>query len=136
RGRAADSALRGAARQVGAGQVRAGQVGASRGGASQGGIGRGGDGQGGAGLEGKHLGFFTEFATGDGEQVIFKAGISFVSMEGARQNLETEIGGWNFDKVHEQAVALWDKALGKIDVEGGTAEEKKVFYTALYHTMI
>jgi predicted alpha-1,2-mannosidase len=111
RGRAADSALRGGAA-------------------------RGGPGRGGAGLEGKHLGFFTEFATGDGEQVILKAGISFVSMEGARQNLETEIGGWNFDKVHAQAVALWDKALGKIDVEGGTAEEKKVFYTALYHTMI
>jgi|GEM_PF-55740 len=93
-------------------------------------------GRGGAGLEGKHLGFYTEFATGDGEQVIFKAGISFVSMEGAQQNLQTEIGGWDFDRVHAQAVALWARALSKIAVEGGTAEEKKVFYTALYHTMI
>jgi len=118
RGHAADSALRGEVGRRGSG------------------TGRGGAGREGMGLEGKHLGFFTEFATGDGEQVILKAGISFVSMDGARQNLETEIGGWNFDKVHAQAVALWDKALGKIDVEGGTAEEKKVFYTALYHTMI
>ena len=57
-------------------------------------------------------------------------------MEGAQNNLETEIGGWDFDRVHTQAIALWDHALGKIAVEGGTGEEKKVFYTALYHTMI
>jgi predicted alpha-1,2-mannosidase len=92
--------------------------------------------KGGAGLRGTHLGFYTEFATGDKEQVILKAGISFVSMEGAERNLETEIGSWNFDKVHAQAVALWDHALGKIAVEGGTEEETTVFYTAFYHTMI
>ncbi|MGV8094044.1 MAG: GH92 family glycosyl hydrolase [Mangrovibacterium sp.] len=87
-------------------------------------------------MEGKHLGFFTEFATKDREQVLLKAGISFVSMEGARKNLEAEISDWDFDRVHTHARKLWNDALGKITVEGGTEDEKTIFYTALYHTMI
>ncbi|GGA97670.1 GH92 family glycosyl hydrolase [Puia dinghuensis] len=86
--------------------------------------------------EGKHLGFYTQFATKAGEQVLLKAGISLVSMEGAKQNLQQEIPGWSFDEVHRKAVALWDSALSKIAVRGGTVAERKVFYTALYHTMI
>lgn len=86
--------------------------------------------------QGKHLGFYTEFATKDNEQVIMKAGISFVSISGARDNLQAEIPGWDFDAVHQHTVALWNKALGKVKVDGGTKEEKIVFYTAMYHTMI
>ncbi|MEO6721609.1 MAG: GH92 family glycosyl hydrolase, partial [Ferruginibacter sp.] len=86
--------------------------------------------------EGKHLGFYTEFATTENEQVSMKAGISFTNIEGAKTNLTTEIKDWNFDAVHNNAVRLWNNALNKIKVTGGTNEEKKVFYTALYHTMI
>src|SRR6185437_9242518 len=86
--------------------------------------------------EGKHLGFYSDFSTGAGEQVLLKAGISLVSMEGAKRNLQQEIPGWDFDAVHRKAVASWDKALSKIDVRGGNRDEKKIFYTALYHTMI
>ncbi|WP_220388736.1 GH92 family glycosyl hydrolase [[Flexibacter] sp. ATCC 35208] len=86
--------------------------------------------------EGKHLGFYTEFDTKAGEQVLMKAGISFVSMAGAENNLRHEITNWNFDGVKNRAHASWDKALSKIKVSGGTTEEKKVFYTSLYHTMI
>ncbi|MDR1880484.1 MAG: glycoside hydrolase family 92 protein, partial [Tannerellaceae bacterium] len=86
--------------------------------------------------EGRHLGFFTEFETAKDEQVLLKAGISFVSEEGARKNLEAEIRGWDFEKVYEKNRALWDKALGKITVSGGLEGEKSIFYTALYHTMI
>jgi predicted alpha-1,2-mannosidase len=85
---------------------------------------------------GKHLGFYTEFATTAGETVLMKAGISFVSIAGAKANLEAEIKDWNFDLVRQKATALWNKALGKMTVTGGTEEEKSVFYTALYHTMI
>ncbi len=85
---------------------------------------------------GKHLGFYTEFPTTAGEEVLMKAGISFVSIDGAKNNLETEIKDWNFDRVREQATRLWNEALGKMTVSGGTEDEKKVFYTALYHTMI
>ncbi len=86
--------------------------------------------------QGKHLGFYTNFSTADGEKVYLKTGISFVSMEGAKNNLLSEITNWDFASVRQQATALWDKALGKMWIEGGTEEEKKVFYTALYHTMI
>jgi predicted alpha-1,2-mannosidase len=86
--------------------------------------------------EGKHLGFYTEFATKANEQVLMKAGISFISIDGARNNLNKEITDWNFDAVHQRAVALWNKALSKVAVEGGTKEEKTVFYTSMYHTMI
>ncbi len=87
-------------------------------------------------MEGKHLGFYTEFETKDKEQVMLRAGISFVSIEGAKKNLQAEITDWNFDQVHDRARELWNVALSKISVEGGTAEEKAIFYTALYHTMI
>ena len=86
--------------------------------------------------EGKHLGFFTEFETKDNEQVYLKAGISFTNIAGAKSNLEAEIPDWDFEAVHTKTIGLWNKALNKIKIEGGTEEEKKVFYTALYHTMI
>ena len=86
--------------------------------------------------EGKHLGFFTEFETQKNEQVIMKCGISFVSEHGAKMNLEKEITGWGFDKIHQNARDLWSQALGKIKIEGGDDDQKTVFYTALYHTMI
>lgn len=85
---------------------------------------------------GKHIGFYTEFATGNQENVLMKTGISFVSQAGARENLMAEIKDWNFDRVHQEAVDRWNKALGKIMIQGGSREEKTVFYTALYHTMI
>jgi predicted alpha-1,2-mannosidase len=86
--------------------------------------------------QGKHLGFFTEFATTAGEQVLMKAGISFTDMDHAKMNLEQEITGWDFDKTHEKARALWNDALEKIRIEGGSEAERTTFYTALYHTMI
>jgi predicted alpha-1,2-mannosidase len=86
--------------------------------------------------QGKHLGFFTEFATHDQEQVLLKSGISFVSIAGAKTNLLAEIKDWNFDGAHQRAVGLWNNALAKVSISGGTAEQKTVFYTALYHTMI
>ena len=86
--------------------------------------------------QGKHLGFFTNFSTQTDEAVILKAGISFVSMEGAQQNLEADINDWDFNKVRNNATDLWNKALSKIKVEGGTDDQQTVFYTSLYHTMI
>jgi len=89
-----------------------------------------------ASYEGKHLGFYTDFETKEGEQVFMKAGISFVSMQGAKRNLQTEMKDWDFDGLHQRAVDSWNQALNKIKVQGGSLEQKTVFYTALYHTMI
>ncbi len=86
--------------------------------------------------EGDHLGFYTSFATNEQEAVLMKTGISFVSIANAKQNLETEIKDWDFDRVHQQARALWNKALSKVLISGGTEEERITFYTAMYHTMI
>ena len=61
--------------------------------------------------QGKHLGFYTEFATAKNEQVLMKAGISFVSIDGAKNSLLTEIKGWDFDAVHTKAINLWNNAL-------------------------
>lgn len=86
--------------------------------------------------QGKHTGFYSEFATKDNEVVLLKTGVSFISIEGAKMNLQKDIPGWNFDDVKLQAHNLWNKALSKIMVEGGTEDQKTIFYTSLYHTMI
>lgn len=87
-------------------------------------------------FRGKHLGFYTDFETQASEIVLMKAGISFVSIAGAKKNLLAEITDFNFDRVRENATALWNAALSKVSVTGATEDEKTVFYTALYHTMI
>ena len=86
--------------------------------------------------EGKHLGFFTEFDTKEGEAVMMKAGISFVSEDGAEKNLKAEIEGWDFDRILADSRKRWDNTLAKIQVEGGDDDTRTVFYTALYHTML
>jgi putative alpha-1,2-mannosidase len=77
-----------------------------------------------------------EFDTSDHASLLLKVGISSVSIEGARKNLEAELPGWDFDKVRADAKAAWNKELSKIEVSGGTEEQTTNFYTALYHTMI
>jgi len=64
------------------------------------------------------------------------AGLSFVDAQGAARNWRAEARGKSFAKISAQASAFWDKALSVIEVEGGTPEERHIFYTALYHTMI
>jgi putative alpha-1,2-mannosidase len=67
--------------------------------------------------------------------LLVKVGISAVSIENAKANLEAEIPHWDFEQTKAEAQQAWNKQLGKIEVQG--AEEDKVkFYTALYHTMI
>lgn len=71
-----------------------------------------------------------------GKPILVRVGISAVSIEGARKNLEKELNHWDFDKCRKEAQDNWNKALSKIEVEGGSLEEQRIFYTALYHTMI
>ncbi|MFK7810086.1 MAG: GH92 family glycosyl hydrolase [Saprospiraceae bacterium] len=77
-----------------------------------------------------------DFQTENGEVLLAKVGISAVSIEGARQNLETEMPDFDFPKYKKAAQNAWEKQLRKIEVEGGTEEERTIFYSALYHTMI
>lgn len=67
-----------------------------------------------------------------GEVLEFRYGISFISLEQAKKNLREEISGWDFEKVKRNARNRWNEVLGQIKVEGGTPEQKRVFYTSLY----
>lgn len=87
-------------------------------------------------MEGDHLGFFTEFASTNNETVLLKAGISFVNLAGAKENLEHDIPSWDFDAVRAQTKALWEKAFANIAIKGGTAGQREAFATAMYHSML
>jgi len=84
----------------------------------------------------KNIKAIFHFNTTAGEKIYIKVGISAVNENGARLNMKTEIPGWDFDQVRNNAKASWNKELSKIEVEGGTDQQKTVFYTALYHTMV
>jgi predicted alpha-1,2-mannosidase len=72
---------------------------------------------------------------GSAETVGFKYGISYISVDQAKQNLRREIPGWGISKVRDAAYAVWDKKLSQINVEGGTPAQKRVFYTSLYRSL-
>ena len=73
----------------------------------------------------------------EGEQIEVRMGISYVSTENARRNLDAEqAAGATFDTIRAEARARWNADLGRIRVEGGTDDQRKVFYTALYHALI
>ncbi|MCA1629086.1 MAG: GH92 family glycosyl hydrolase [Acidobacteria bacterium] len=86
-----------------------------------------------AGSEGR-VGAYATFDTTTDRTVQMKIGVSFVSPERARANLAREVPGWDFDAVRRAAEAEWESVLGKIKVEGGTEEQREIFYTALYHS--
>ena len=71
-----------------------------------------------------------------GTEVEVRVGISYVSIEGARRNLEAECGQQSFDDVLLGAQRSWRNALGRIRVEGGSDADRTIFYTALYHALL
>ncbi|MDQ7063573.1 MAG: GH92 family glycosyl hydrolase [candidate division KSB1 bacterium] len=71
-----------------------------------------------------------------GQPILVKVGISGVDIDGARRNLDAEIPHLDFDRVRMQAKEVWNRALGKIQVRGGTHDQRVIFYTALYHSML
>ncbi len=89
-------------------------------------------------LAGDDIGYwFTFDDLQAGEQIEVRMGISYVSAENARRNLEAEqADGESFDALREAALGRWNADLGRIRVEGGTEAQRRVFYTALYHTLI
>ena len=92
--------------------------------------------EGASAASGGNIKAFLTFDAADGAQVTMRIGISAVDIEGARKNLEAEIPHWDFGRVRSDAKALWNEALGRIVVDGGTGAQKTTFYTALYHSLI
>ncbi|MEP6748973.1 MAG: GH92 family glycosyl hydrolase [Bacteroidota bacterium] len=76
------------------------------------------------------------FSTQQNEMIQVKVGISPVSTDNALQNITAEIPGWDFDAVRAAADLAWNKELGKVSIQTNDAAGKRIFYTAMYHTMI
>lgn len=85
--------------------------------------------------DGKQCGVYVEFKTKAGEQIGLRVGISYVSPENARKNL-AQTSGRTFDQVKAGGQQKWRDFLGKIQVQGGTEAERKLFYTSLYRTVV
>jgi len=84
---------------------------------------------------GRGIGAFLSFSTAGIEPIVVKVGISYVSVENARLNLQKEVKGWDFDALRAEAKKIWQAEFSRIYVEG-REEKLKIFYTALYHMMI
>ncbi len=80
-------------------------------------------------------GGYASFTTSEGEALLVKVSISYVSEANAKLNLQTELDHWDFDAVRAEASAEWNLQLAKIDAQGGTPDQQINFYTALYHLM-
>ena len=86
--------------------------------------------------EGTDLQALLKFKDHTSEPIVMKVGLSIVSVENARENLQVEVEGFDFDAVKQAAYHTWNDAVSAIKVEGGTEEQKTNFYTALYHSMV
>ncbi len=87
-------------------------------------------------VKGKNPGFCVEFSTKQDETVMMKLGMSYVSARQARKNLKAELDHWDFDRVVAESKAEWNRWLGKIEVEGGTEQQRVKFYTDLWHALL
>ncbi len=85
---------------------------------------------------GDSIGSYFTYKFDKEETVEVKIGISYVSIENARENLAKEVGDKAFEAVYKETYDEWNEELSKIAVEGGSKDDKTIFYTALYHTLI
>lgn len=88
-----------------------------------------------ANLSGDQIGFVSTTATTAGEVIEVRIGISYISVEQARRNLEREIPDWNFKAVKQASREVWNNALGSVATVGGTERQRTIFYTALYRSL-
>lgn len=87
-------------------------------------------------MSGDDVGVWFTYDTEEGEAIEVKMGVSFVSIENARLNMNTEQPDFNFEKVHMAARTMWNNDLSRVKVEGGTLDQKAIFYTGMYHLLI
>ena len=87
-------------------------------------------------MSGNDVGVWFSFDTKPGEKIYVQTGVSFVSEQNALLNLNTEQPTLDFAATRAKAEEAWEKALSVIEIEGGTPEERTVFYTSLYHLQI
>ncbi|MFW5920512.1 MAG: GH92 family glycosyl hydrolase [Polyangiales bacterium] len=86
--------------------------------------------------EGERVGGWAGFDLGDDRTVHAAVGVSFVDVAGARANLDAEMTDIDFDATRSDAEAEWERALSVVEIEGRTETDFRLFYTALYHTLM
>ncbi len=84
---------------------------------------------------GPNVGAYVTFDTGN-EVTEAVVGTSFISIEQARANLRSEIPSWDFARVRAQLRSLWTRKLGSISIEGASEDQRRIFYTGLYHALL
>lgn len=87
-------------------------------------------------MSGDDVGVWFDYETEENESISVKMGISYVSIENARKNMEAEQPDFDFDKVHKAAREMWNRDLSRVEIEGGSKDERTIFYTGLYHLLI
>ena len=85
---------------------------------------------------GNNIGAFINYRTSKNETILVKMALSYVSIDGARKNMDQEIPGWNFERVRDEARNVWNEALEIVKVSGSNEDQKKIFYTSLYHSLL
>ena len=83
----------------------------------------------------KETGNYLVFTGNGRKKVLMKASISYTSIENARNNGNTELPHWNFEKVVEESKKEWNDLLGRIKIDGGTETQQRRFYTDLWHAL-
>jgi len=86
-------------------------------------------------LKAKHVTAVIGFKTDKGEKVHLRVASSFISIEQAELNLQNEQGKDSFDVTKQKAKAVWEKTLNRLQVEGGTLDQKRTFYSCLYRML-
>ncbi|WP_339893489.1 GH92 family glycosyl hydrolase [uncultured Algibacter sp.] len=81
-------------------------------------------------------GVMANYTVHPGDEIQMKIAISYTSIENARKNLQTEAKHWDFDRYKEDSFKVWKEKLGKIEVKGGTEQQRIKFYTDLWHVLL
>jgi len=87
-------------------------------------------------LEGNHIGAFLQFDTTDNATIGCRVASSYISPEQALRNLRQEIGDADFETIRSRAESRWNEALNRVKIEGGTEEQRRTFYSALYRSIL
>lgn len=81
-------------------------------------------------------GAYASFDTDHAAPIILRVGLSYVSVDNARHNLDAEVATQDFDSLRHQADETWDRTLGAIEIEGGSPRDRRTFYTNLYQALL
>ena len=86
--------------------------------------------------QGNHSGAILGFKTKKGEKIVVRIASSFISPDQAMLNLTREAGTKDFETIKKEGKDSWNKQLGRVNVEGGTPDQQRTFYSCLYRMLL